>query len=849
MAPLRTRSKRSESLALVLMVICAGLWSFGASAQGTEPPAIEWGEDQRLSESSEVSDDPVVALTPTGGMAIAWRERWFGSYSVFFMVLDAQGSTEVDRRQLGDDIPSSMDPVVAVDSRGRMYFVWTGQSDQELYYARTEPDGDIDIGPKRLTNATGDSAEASLWIDRRDHLHLVWFDGRNATSWLYYMQLDPEGRKVVGDTPLTASLTEQESAIAMDSRGDIHVVWNGIAPPGQLQWNWELHYTKLSNQGEVQVRDRLVATSRGSIGYPDLAVDLSDHVHVVWSEGTAAREMVKYAELDSSGRPVVDPLEVSSPVVGAARDVTVAIDGNDRLHVVWSGGIQGASDLVFQTLMPGGEPLNVSEQLTDAPGDSREPSIVLSPKGEPRVVWSDWRSGNAEIYLKVASKVHQGIDLSIYASGITFVPETPATDDQVTVTAQVHNDGTEVSPAFRVSFRIDGENVGQANVPALDPGRSYEAEVVVGTLAEGDHEVRVEVDPEDRIEEVDETNNDAERTLTVYPSGLLVVDAGPDQQVFAGETVYLDGTGTVYRGEGILSYQWDFGDGSTGLGLYAEHVYGTPGDYDVTLTVSDGEVTGTDTTSVEVLEPDDPPRAVIDPSGPLTADRLAPLVLSAELSTDDAPDWPTGARFVWDLGDGNIAQGARVSHQYIAKGLYVVTLTVTDSVEQIDVNRTTVEVVNIAPEVLSITEDLKVDVGEGFTLSVEARDADGTVSTIGWDLDARDGINFDLIGAEVDASYDQKGDYIVTCIVRDNDGGQTIASVNITVKEETGVSSIPGTGGPMAILAAAIASISVAVSRTGGKTIKKHTTQYLLKRLNFTSRGKSSGTLPMEEVR
>jgi PKD repeat protein len=37
----------------------------------------------------------------------------------------------------------------------------------------------------------------------------------------------------------------------------------------------------------------------------------------------------------------------------------------------------------------------------------------------------------------------------------------------------------------------------------------------------------------------------------------------------------------------IVSYQWDFGDGTTGSGVSPEHVYENPGEYTVTLVITD----------------------------------------------------------------------------------------------------------------------------------------------------------------------------------------------------------------------------------------------------------------------
>ena len=62
-------------------------------------------------------------------------------------------------------------------------------------------------------------------------------------------------------------------------------------------------------------------------------------------------------------------------------------------------------------------------------------------------------------------------------------------------------------------------------------------------------------------------------------------------------TVSLDGSGSSDLEGSIVSYSWDYGDGSPlGSGVTSSHIYNTPGTYTVTLTVSDGSLTGSATT-------------------------------------------------------------------------------------------------------------------------------------------------------------------------------------------------------------------------------------------------------------
>ena len=69
----------------------------------------------------------------------------------------------------------------------------------------------------------------------------------------------------------------------------------------------------------------------------------------------------------------------------------------------------------------------------------------------------------------------------------------------------------------------------------------------------------------------------------------------------AGLTEYrFDGSGSADPNEDVLTYSWDFGDGSRGSGVTATHMYAAAGTYDVTLTVSDGSAEATRHGSVDV---------------------------------------------------------------------------------------------------------------------------------------------------------------------------------------------------------------------------------------------------------
>jgi PKD repeat protein len=148
----------------------------------------------------------------------------------------------------------------------------------------------------------------------------------------------------------------------------------------------------------------------------------------------------------------------------------------------------------------------------------------------------------------------------------------------------------------------------------------------------------------------------------------------------------------------ITSYAWQFGDGSTGTGVTANHTYAAAGTYPITLTVTDdAAATATTTRSVTVAPtPNQPPTASFTNS-------CTDLVCSFNGTGSADPDG-TIASYAWSWGDGTAdGTGATPNHTYAAAGSYPVRLTVTDNAGATGTTTTTVTVT--APTVTVLAAD------------------------------------------------------------------------------------------------------------------------------------------------
>lgn len=149
--------------------------------------------------------------------------------------------------------------------------------------------------------------------------------------------------------------------------------------------------------------------------------------------------------------------------------------------------------------------------------------------------------------------------------------------------------------------------------------------------------------------------------------------------------VVLDASDSVDPDGSIVSYAWDFGDGTTGAGDIVTHVFGE-GTWQAKLTVTDnGGAVGTAT--VEIVVTNQAPVATIVASA---TSGTAPLTVTLDGTGSVDPDG-TVASYAWTITDQAPSTAATVARTF-APGTYVVTLTVTDLAGKTGTASTTITV-------------------------------------------------------------------------------------------------------------------------------------------------------------
>ena len=300
-------------------------------------------------------------------------------------------------------------------------------------------------------------------------------------------------------------------------------------------------------------------------------------------------------------------------------------------------------------------------------------------------------------------------------------------------------------------------------------------------------------------------------TVRDYPVAKFT--CSPERPI-VNETATFDASLSTPEGGTIVSYAWDFGDGTNETSMIVNHIYTAVGNYNVTLTVTDNE-TLTDT-AWDIVTVRDYPVATFtySPAAPLVNEMVT---FNASLSTADNG---TIISYYWDFGDGSprVTEADPITnHTYTTFGNFTVTLTITDSEDLTDAFSDTIRIL-IAPVADFTYSPTMPVINETITFNASASyDPDRDIVNYTWNF--ADGSPILTTRNPVTThNYTTFGTYNVNLTVTDDDGLTDTIWKPVTVYTEVpehDVAIISVTTSATEVYAGGIVNITVVAKNKG----------------------------------
>ncbi|MDC1174950.1 PKD domain-containing protein, partial [Bacteriovoracaceae bacterium] len=251
------------------------------------------------------------------------------------------------------------------------------------------------------------------------------------------------------------------------------------------------------------------------------------------------------------------------------------------------------------------------------------------------------------------------------------------------------------------------------------------------------------------------------------------------QEDFAGHVRFYQELSLSPNGD-LISFQWDFGDGSQGFGEEATHFY-EPGVYLVKLTVTDQMgMRDSQTQRVVITEPG--PSTLV--GGDCWAEDTFGMCFAIALDdfeelTTMSIDWGDGAVDEFDASDSEKWYEIEEGHQYASQGDYNVVVTANTLRGQSVTFETTIDTSGGGGAQAPIADFYCYQnelVVECFNNSF---DPDGFITTAS--LNMGDGTSYDAMSGYIVHEYQDAGEYTITLSVIDNENLESQSSQLVNV--------------------------------------------------------------------
>jgi|GEM_PF-2905137 len=274
-----------------------------------------------------------------------------------------------------------------------------------------------------------------------------------------------------------------------------------------------------------------------------------------------------------------------------------------------------------------------------------------------------------------------------------------------------------------------------------------------------------------------------------YPKAVLkTIPAakGNNVEINEGQSVVFDCSDSHDPDGSDITCKWDFG-GSFATGTVVTKTFKKEGTYKVKLTVSDSQgLNDSEEVIVNVIVHNWAPDAcfTVEPSEGIVG--VTEFKFDASCSSD--PNIGLGdyiESYVWDFGDGTIAEGVRTKHVYTKKpikdeAIFKVKLIVKDkgfgqSLASMATKEITVK--NNPPKATFSAEPKQGNAPLSVSFKVLEGDSDGHATSYEWNF----GDGSTAIGTEMVHTYKELGEYAVTLNATDEYGASSTSSTTINV--------------------------------------------------------------------
>jgi hypothetical protein len=528
-----------------------------------------FSEKMMINESGEDQAEPKIAVNSSGVIFVTWAEAGSNGPDIMFTVSSDSGKSFHPAIEVATFTEGQLNPDITAS--GEMVFITWAQengTDLDIMFARSM-DGGLSFLPAFkaddcTTNATQNFPSVAA---QDDLIFLAWLDSRDDTLMdIYGAWSNNSGESFSPNLKVNDGLTgyrQGQPDAAFHPSGEVTVVW-------QDDREGDLDIRASSSSGgdflpSVRVDDDALGYEQS---FPSVAVDSLGNVSVVFRDKRTGDPHISWALSRDGGSSFSSSVRVDDEEESTYQGAPdVAIGANDTPMVVFEDHRGENLDIMFSKMLnappfceissPGDGDVLVdwvtfrgnatdpddNDSLLDVEVrlvriDDDYDSGWMSIEGN--VNWSfdfntstvlngqyrfEARSYDGRAYSNIVSitvtienEIQLWPDLA-FEGNITFSPTNFEMMKPIFISVEVTNLGNKTAKGVEVQFLRGNVEIGELEIiPKIEPGETKTSYTSWNAL-QGLHTIKVILDPDDKMEELNETNNQIMEQIQVMPAG------------------------------------------------------------------------------------------------------------------------------------------------------------------------------------------------------------------------------------------------------------------------------------------------------------------------------------------
>jgi hypothetical protein len=334
-----------------------------------------------------------IAAGSSHNIHMVWEDNTPGNHEIYYKRSTSGGGTWNGTKRLSWNSAGSFSPVIAADSSNNIHVVWfdSKPGNYELYYKRSTNSGVNWSGSKRLTWSAGSSSSPAIAVDSSNNVHVAWYDKTPGNEEIFYKRSTNGGVNWSGSKRFTWNPEDStDPAIAVDSSGNIHVVWKS-----NISGTFEIYHKRSTDAGATWGGTKRLTWSAGNTYSPAITTGSSNTVYLVWTLSFAEI----YFKKSTNAGVTWGSTKRLTWKAGESSRPAISVDPGNNIHVVWQEEAPGNYEVYYKRSTNGGSSWT-TKRLSWNPVESEWPAITTDTSNRIHVVWEDFSPGNYEIFYR-----------------------------------------------------------------------------------------------------------------------------------------------------------------------------------------------------------------------------------------------------------------------------------------------------------------------------------------------------------------------------------------------------------------------------------------------------------------